>query len=108
MKKTVVLLAVSVLLASCGWMPKKVIRAEIPVAAEAPQPPKVTRPELPIATINEATVDEEVIRLYAATVAALQGYAAYLECLLRGYEKGAPATCRAPSDPPKPAPAPAK
>jgi hypothetical protein len=96
MKKALLLVALS--LAGCAsWSPKKVIEVEIPVVAKAPPPPQPVRPDLPIALITPNTPEEEVSRLYVATIVVLQGYSAYLECLLRGYGEGAP-TCRAPSE----------
>ena len=71
-----------VLLVGCGSVPIAPKVVEVPVPVECPKPAKPERPVLPITTLQAEDSPGLVIKAYAASVKALQGYAESLEELL--------------------------
>lgn len=76
------MLALMIMLSACASTPQI---AEIPVPAKVTPPPALVRPALPIASLPRDATPGEQEEIWAATVEALQDYAAYLEKLLDGY-----------------------
>ena len=83
----------SLLLLGCAStspiIPSKVItepkKVEIAVATPCPVPPVIDRPQLSLSTLNNTSTPEDIIKSYAASIKALQGYALQLESILNTY-----------------------
>lgn len=82
-----VALAIVLLAGGCAHRPPQTVTVQGPVAVPCPPPPIVNRPALPLSDLTPESGPDAVMRAYAASVAALMGYAAELERLLDGYRQ---------------------
>lgn len=82
--KRMLLMAMAALLSGCCTLPPVV---EVPVAVPCPPPPVFNRPSLSIRNLKPESPPAEVERAIAETIEQLGGYAAYLEQIIKGYNK---------------------
>lgn len=60
-------------------------KVEVAVPVQAPEPPVIINPTLEISKITDSTPDDEIVKLYEASIEQLKGHVLQLQKVLDGY-----------------------